>query len=139
MLTRPGMVLVGTALLAIITGSASGGDLRVIRSSSEAEVSFDVESIKTVVGSHTEVKVLTIYGETQKLEGVPPFEATVAVLLIRCLTMAGSISKLVFLSTSDKPVAQFNYPVQWKPVDPKTDVGIVWEYVCTRGWERDKQ
>jgi hypothetical protein len=130
-------VLMATALVAIFVGPARGADLRVVGSNDSMEISVDIESIKTIIGSHTEVRVLTMYKGLQKLEGVPPFSATLAVLRLRCLTVQGSLSKIVFMSSPEKIVAQYEYPVEWTRVDPKTDVGIVWKYVCTRAWEED--
>jgi hypothetical protein len=137
MLMRIGSLVLGTMLLAVVPVFAGGTDLRVVRSTNDSEISVDVDSIRTIEGSHTEVRVMEVFGDEQKLEGMPPFTATVASLRIRCLTVQASLSNLVFLS-SNKVINKFDYPVEWKRVDPKTDIGIVWKYVCTRGWDRDK-
>ena len=130
------VVLVATAVFSIGAGPARAADLRVVGSGQSMEVSVDVDSIKTIVGSHTEVNVLTMYKDLQTQEGVPPFSATLAMLRLRCLTVQGALSKIVFMSGPETVVAKYDLPVEWKRVDPKSDVGIVWKYVCTRAWER---
>jgi len=139
MLMRIGSLVFGTMLLAMVPVLAGGPDLRVVRSNNISELSVDVDSIRTIEGSHTEVRMMEIYRDEQKLEGMPPFTATVASLRIRCLTVQASLSNLVFISSKKEVVKKFDYPVEWKRVDPKTDIGIVWKYVCTREWERDKK
>jgi hypothetical protein len=136
---RIGSLVFCTLLLAMVLALAGAPDLRVVRSNNTSELSVDVESIKTIEGSHTEVRMLEIYRNPQKLEGMPSFTATVASLRIRCLTVQASLSNLVFMSSKQEVVKKFDYPVEWKRVDPKTDIGIVWKYVCTREWERDKK
>jgi len=58
------------------------------------------------------------------------------------MNITGSISKLKLFADEAAveamtPVAEFDYPVIWRPVDIKTDVGLMWRYVCTKGWERN--
>jgi len=137
-----GKFIVIAALLAIISAGASAADLRLVGSNDNMEVSVDVDTIKTVVGSHTEVVVVSTYRDAQKIQGLPPFRATIARVFFRCLNGTGSISKLHLYDNPDlkgSPIARFDYPVEWRPVDHKTDIGIVWKYICTRGWERDTQ
>ena len=139
MLMRIGSVVFATMLLLTFPVLAGSPDLRVVRSNNISELSIDVDSIRTIEGSHTEVRTLEIFQAEQKLEGMPPFMALAASLQIRCLTVQASLSKLVFLSSKHEVIKKFDYPVEWKHVEPKTDTGIVWKYVCTRAWERDKK
>jgi hypothetical protein len=131
-------IIVATGVL-LFARPALGVDLRVVASDSTEEISIDVDSIKTIVGSHTELKVLTLYKSPQKLQGVPPFTATAAVVWFRCLSVEGSLATIVFMSSPEKVVLKQELPVDWKRVDMKTDMGLVWKYFCTRAWEREKR
>ncbi len=82
--------------------------------------------------------MMQIFRYEQKLEGLPPFTATIASLRIRWLTGQASLSNSVFIA-DDKSMKKFDYPSEWKRVDPNADIGIVWRYVGTRGWERDRK
>jgi hypothetical protein len=136
---RIGSLVFGTMLLMTFPVLAGTPDLRVVRSNNISELSVDVDSIRTIEGSHHEVRTLEIFRAEQKLEGMPPFTAMGASLRIRCLTVQASLSTLVFMSSKYEVIKKFDYPVEWKRVEPKTDIGIVWKYVCTREWERDKK
>ena len=130
------LTLLCTAAIGVFAASARAADLRVVGSTAGMEVSVDVDSIKNVEGSHLQVNSLTVYREPQRQEGVPaPFRAVAAVLWFRCLQGTGSISKMVLMADADPrtpPVAKHDLPVRWRAVDPKTDVGRVFTYVCTR-------
>jgi hypothetical protein len=131
---RPSVI--SMVLFAMFSVSAGAADWREIGSSDGVTVLVDVASIKTIVGSHTEVVSATLYKEAQKQPGMPEFRATVARMSLRCLTVTGSLSTLEFYATRDLKgpvVSKLVFPVEWRPVDPKTDVGRVWKYVCTGG------
>jgi hypothetical protein len=91
---RIGSLVFCTLLLAMVLALAGAPDLRVVRSNNTSELSVDVESIKTIEGSHTEVRVLEIY-RNQKLEGL--FTATASLRFVP--TVQASLSNLVFMSS----------------------------------------
>jgi hypothetical protein len=123
-------------LLLVSAAPATGADLRVVASSRDEEISIDIDSIRTIEGSHSELRVLTRYASPQKLEGMPAFTATLAEVRLRCLTRQGAMTRIVFMASPDKVAAKFDYPVDWQRVDMNTDMGLVWRYFCTREWER---
>jgi len=129
----------GLALLVFTSGYSSATDFRRISSDQSRDLAVDVASINLVEHSFWAVNTLTTYNSAQKIEGVPPFYAVASTLWLKCLTVSGSVSKLIFMSEVPdvKKLASFDLPADWKPVDPKTDVGLVWKYVCTRGWENE--
>jgi hypothetical protein len=115
----------------------SAANLRVIGSNDHMEVSVDVDTIKVVEGSHTEVIVYTRYSEPQENPGITKFNATLARVLIRCGNVTGTISTLAFFD-DDKLIKKFDYELMWRSVDPHTDIGQVWKYICTRQWENER-
>jgi|MudIll2142460700_1097286.scaffolds.fasta_scaffold419415_1 hypothetical protein len=136
------MAIIIMTFLALISASGHAADLRVVGSSDDMKILVDVDTYKVVEGSHHEIVMLTLYRDPQKIQDLPQFGATIAHVYLKCLNVTGSLSKLVFFAGTDlkgSPVASFDYPVVWIPIDPDTDLGIVWKYVCTRGWERDNQ
>jgi len=132
-MTRAYKTLVNLTVLMMASVYAMGADWRRIGSNKDVEVFVDVESIKVVAGAH-EVVTATLYSQPQRVEGMPEFRATVARMSLRCLTVTGSLSSLELYATRDMKgpaVAKYRYPEKYRPVDPDTDVGKVWKYVCT--------
>lgn len=130
---------IALAAVCLLTPPAAGSaaDLRVVGSNADMEVSVDVDTIKTIEGSHTEVVVFTQYSRQQEAPGVPNFDATLSRVLLRCITFSGSIATLAFFNDA-KLVRKFDYDeIVWRQVDPATDIGQVWKYICTRQWEKD--
>jgi hypothetical protein len=137
-------VLAASALLfAIIPLPVLATDLRVVSSNEETEILMDIASYKNVEGSHHEAWFITTYNKTQRESNDgPAFRVSFVHVFFRCMNATGPISKLILFADeaavkARRPVAQFDYPVIWRPVDIKTDVGLMWRYVCTKGWERD--
>jgi hypothetical protein len=136
-------VVAASAMLFTVIPLAALADLRVVASDEKTEILIDVDTIKDVEGSHHEAWFITTYNEIQKLnDDGPTFRISFARIFFRCMDATGSISKLILFTDeaavkAKTPVAKFDYPVIWKPVDIKTDVGLMWKYVCTKGWERD--
>jgi hypothetical protein len=134
-----GVVFVSVVIIMTFAANARAVDLKIVGSNNDELVAIDADSIKRVEGTqlelgHLEVTVHTLFNEPQKQEDVPsPFSALITVLWFRCINATGSISEMVFLADDNvqKPVAKFDVPITWKPIDPKSNVGIVWKYVCT--------
>jgi hypothetical protein len=102
--------------------------------------SIDVDTIKLVDG-HWEAVVFTMYNKPQSIPGVPKFQATISKLFFRCSEITGSLASLIFfqdLEMSPSTAKNFNYLPEWKPVDPATDIGKVWKYVCTQGYKKNR-
>ena len=135
---RARKALITLTVVMMASGYAGGTDWRSIGSNKEVEILVDVQSIKDVPGAH-EVVSATLYKQVQKAPGVPAFQATVARMSFKCLTAKGSLSSLDFYATRDlkgPTVAKYRYPEAWRPVDPTSDVGVVWKYVCTQTGKR---
>jgi hypothetical protein len=126
------------AAVFVLPTVVSAADLRVVGSNADEEVSVDVDTIKVVEGSHTEVVVFTAYRELHESPGLPKFNSTIARMLFRCINATGSIAALAFLN-DDKLIKRFDYDVTWRSVDPDTDIGQVWKYICTRQWEDERK
>jgi len=122
--------------LFVLQAVASAADLRVVGSSADMEVSVDVDTIKVIEGSHTEVVVFTAYRELQDNPELPQFNITIARMFFRCINATGAIASLAFFN-DDKLIKRFDYEVTWRSVDRDTDIGQVWKYICTRQWENE--
>jgi hypothetical protein len=126
------------ALLCVVPETAGATDLRLVGSDSEMEIYLDRDSLRSVPGTSTElgykdVFVTTLYARPQVVNNLR-VQATRARMLFRCMTVEGSLELLHFYASRDlrgEPVARFDYPTNWQRVDPQTDVGLVWKYVCT--------
>ena len=137
------LIAASVVLFTIIPLPARATDLRVVASDEESEILMDVDTIKDVEGSHHEAWFITTYNNTHRIsDDGPAFRVSFARIFFRCMNITGSISKLKLFADEAAveamtPVAEFDYPVIWRPVDIKTDVGLMWRYVCTKGWERN--
>jgi hypothetical protein len=133
------------ALLCAAPTTAGAADLRLVASNGQEEIWLDVDTVRSIRGTSTElgytqVIVTTLFASPQQFENIR-FQATISRLLIRCITVMGSLETLIFYARSDlkgEPVARFDYPTNWRSVDHQTDVGLIWRYVCTRSWEEDR-
>jgi hypothetical protein len=136
--------LVATAALVTMTPlPVCAADLRVVASNDEEEILIDVDSIQDVESSHHEATFISTYNTVQRATSDgPPFRVAVARIFFRCLDATGSLSKLSLFADAaavqaNKPTSKFDYPVIWKPVEPDSDVAVMWKYVCTKGWEAE--
>jgi len=123
--------------------AALATDLRIVASDEEREIVTDVDTIKDVAGSHHEAWFITTYNEPRRIsDDGPTFRVRFARIFFRCMNITASISKLKLYADEAAvktmtPVAQDDYPVIWRRVDINTDVGLMWKYICTKGWEGD--
>lgn len=130
----PTSIFIATGCVFLAT-AASATDLRVVESNDDVEVSIDVDRVKAVGDSVTEVYMLEIFNGDKTLPGIPIFRVISSIARFRCYDRTVTVSQAVFLDGAGTVLANFTYPVAWTQVDEaETDLAVVSKYICGREW-----